>query len=146
MLVRCLEAEGTNSRLQTHALSIIHMREEQNSQYVGMLYWVDLKIWPLCSSTCFKKTIKQNEKMNLLYEFIARPIIYCTCCEHTHNVSVLFPPLLSIWLDDLGYGIKILSLEHFIAITNQHHITPQVIKLCQSVTFKCFCWHATAFS
>lgn len=42
----------TSSRLQTQARSIIQMREEQYSQYVGMLYWVDLKMWPLCSSTC----------------------------------------------------------------------------------------------
>lgn len=41
-----------DSRLQTHARSMIQMRDEQYSQYVGMLYCVDLKIWPLCSSTC----------------------------------------------------------------------------------------------
>lgn len=37
--------------LQTEALSMIQIKEEQYSQYVGMLYWVALKMWPLCSST-----------------------------------------------------------------------------------------------
>lgn len=40
------------SHLHTQARSIIQMSDEQYSQYVGMLYWVDLKMWPLCSSTC----------------------------------------------------------------------------------------------
>lgn len=30
--------------LQTEARSIIHIKEEQYSQYVGMLYWVALKM------------------------------------------------------------------------------------------------------
>lgn len=30
---------------------MIQIKEEQYSQYVGMLYWVALKMWPLCSST-----------------------------------------------------------------------------------------------
>lgn len=38
--------------LHTQARSIIQMSDEQYSQYVGMLYWVDLKMCPLCSSTC----------------------------------------------------------------------------------------------
>lgn len=37
--------------LQTEALSMIQIKEEQYSQYVGILYWVALKMWPLCSST-----------------------------------------------------------------------------------------------
>ncbi len=41
-----------HSHLHTQARSIIQMSDEQYSQYVGMLYWVDLKMWPLCSSTC----------------------------------------------------------------------------------------------
>lgn len=40
-----------HSHLHTQARSIIQMSDEQYSQYVGMLYWVDLKMWPLCSST-----------------------------------------------------------------------------------------------
>lgn len=40
--------------LHTEARSIIHIKEEQYSQYVGMLYWVALKMWPLCSSTWMK--------------------------------------------------------------------------------------------
>lgn len=47
-------------RLQTQARSIIQMSDEQNSQYVGMLYCVDLNIWPLCSSTCSEPQHKQS--------------------------------------------------------------------------------------
>lgn len=46
--------KGSNKgclHLQTEALSMIQIKEEQYSQYVGMLYWVALKMWPLCSST-----------------------------------------------------------------------------------------------
>lgn len=47
-------SKGSQKRclhLQTEALSMIQIKEEQYSQYVGMLYWVALKMWPLCSST-----------------------------------------------------------------------------------------------
>lgn len=49
-----------HSRLQTQARSIIQMSDEQNSQYVGMLYCVDLNMWPLCSSTCSQQQLKQS--------------------------------------------------------------------------------------
>lgn len=47
-----------HSHLHTQARSIIQMSDEQYSQYVGMLYCVDLNMWPLCSSTCREQQSK----------------------------------------------------------------------------------------
>lgn len=87
-------------RLQTQARSIIQMSDEQNSQYVGMLYCVDLNIWPLCSSTC--------SSTNSHFDFICRCLVtftfvflilgmflFCYCKQQTggitYNISVLLP-------------------------------------------------------
>lgn len=56
----CCETEHAHSHLQTQARSIIQMSDEQNSQYVGMLYCVDLNMCPLCSSTCRKQPSKDS--------------------------------------------------------------------------------------
>lgn len=56
----CCDTEHAHSHLQTQARSIIQMSDEQNSQYVGMLYCVDLNMCPLCSSTCHKQSSKDS--------------------------------------------------------------------------------------
>lgn len=81
------------SHLHTQARSIIQMSDEQYSQYVGMLYWVDLKMWPLCSSTCRgqQSTGSFGLLSYILYclsaLFSDYITIFCNDCEHALNVD-----------------------------------------------------------
>lgn len=115
----CCDAPHAHSRLHTQARSIIQMSDEQNSQYVGMLYWVDLKMWPLCSSTCREQQSKGSLPVQpftflCIFYILFYSALRCVymllfqgakegakdCYQwwdwgETYNVSVLFPPFLA---------------------------------------------------
>lgn len=96
-----------HSRLHTQARSIIQISDEQNSQYVGMLYCVDLNMWPLCSSTCREQ--RHNGSYGFYLHTSVNIYIYVTECSFwcvsillnrgeksgTYNIGVLLPPFFN---------------------------------------------------
>lgn len=91
----CCDTEHAHSHLQTQARSIIQMSDEQNSQYVGMLYCVDLNMCPLCSSTCCKQSSKDSLISKEGVEDWLRVMM------KTYNVGVLFPTFFAFRFGNL---------------------------------------------